>query len=286
VARLSLPFGVILPFVTTSTKIIFQLCEELSIPCTFIDPDGFALCLSINGQNHFVVNNTFGLTSNVDARLAVDKAFQYHLLKDLQLIPFTQSYLDPHSKYVSLKKMNIKEIVKDIETQFSVPFILKRNSGCEGSHVFKIEQKEDLLPQLQNIFDQHSSEYDPIAIAQQYIQPQHEYRVMILNGKIELVYEKTFQEITETLTSQRRWEAITAKLITDSEKILQLQQVVNKILVVWPIAYAGLDVIEDREGKIWLIEVNSAPALAYFIRDNGPELVKQLYKKILLLLAQ
>lgn len=45
--------------------------------------------------------------------------------------------------------------------------------------------------------------------------------------------------------------------------------------------YAGLDLIRDDQEQWWLLEVNSSPGFAIFVRHNGPEKVVELYKNVL-----
>ncbi len=271
---------------TTSTKIICELCEELAIPYQPIDADGVVLELTIKGQSHFVLNNTFGLISDSDAKLALDKTFQAQLLAKSGIIPRTQSYLDPASKYASPTTPSLIESAQRIAQSFSLPLILKKNSGSEGVNVFKIGQADEILPKLSEIFNQNSANYDHVAIAQEYILPKNEYRVVIFQGKIEIAYSKTIAVEAKALLSSHRWQDVTAELVTDERVTVKLTELVSTLFQVWPIRYAGLDIIEDQQGKFWLIEINSSPALAYFVRDNGTELVRKLYREILLALLK
>jgi D-alanine-D-alanine ligase-like ATP-grasp enzyme len=265
---------------TTSTQLISEICQELSIPCRVIDGAGALLEVTIHGKPKFIFNNTFGLISDVEAKISLDKSFQAQVLAGTELIPLTKSYLDPFSKYAIEKKPSINQVSEDILKHFQLPFILKKNSGSEGVNVFLVKNTDEVESSLTKIFNQKSSDYDHVVIAQQYIETNNEFRIIVFENEIQFAYKKT-QTANENFSSQNRWRNVKAELVTDQQKISQLQQLVDTVHSKWPIKYAGLDVIEDRNGQLWLIEINSSPALAYFIRDNGSELVKNLYRKIL-----
>jgi D-alanine-D-alanine ligase-like ATP-grasp enzyme len=47
------------------------------------------------------------------------------------------------------------------------------------------------------------------------------------------------------------------------------------------INFAGADLLRDKNGKLWLLELNSRPVFSIFIRDNGKEPVVKMYEKML-----
>ena len=47
------------------------------------------------------------------------------------------------------------------------------------------------------------------------------------------------------------------------------------------INYAGLDIALDKNGKYWLIEINSSPNYDIFVRDNDRQIVVTMFKGLL-----
>lgn len=270
---------------TTITQLVTEICHQQAIPLRIIDDAGVVLELQLPQRSHLIVNNHLGLISEADAVLCTDKAYQAQLLADIDLMPLTHSYLDPSSKYASTETPNLAQITADIQDRFSLPVMVKKNSGREGVHVFKAQSAEEMTAALNQIFNPHHSEYDHVAVVQPYLEATHEYRVLMWHGQAEVAYTKVAPTQSASFVSAERWAAGRAELVTDSHMLRRLQTVVTTLYQRWPLAYAGLDIIEDPQGRLWLIEVNSAPAITHVVRDNGPEIVRPLFQKMISWLA-
>src|SRR5688572_25443975 len=116
----------------TATTLITQAARELGVSYEFIDDAEAFLYLQFGQKRHYIINNTLGLISNVDQKIARDKNYQYLLLKDVIDLPRTKSYLDWSSKYGEFAKFkSIETIAADILNEFSLPVIIKRNQGAD-----------------------------------------------------------------------------------------------------------------------------------------------------------
>jgi D-alanine-D-alanine ligase-like ATP-grasp enzyme len=262
----------------TATHFLSLTAQKMGIPITFVDPDESILVLHFPKGDHFVVNTKLGLISDADGVLGLDKSYQYQILQKLQLFPKTKSYLDVNSKYREYAKFSSSdEIQKDIQANFSFPLVVKKNRGTESINVFLVTSEIELKEKIATVFNVHHRDYDYVLIAQEYIKPKQEYRVIIYNQHVIFSYTKG-----GTLELKNMSEEKVKKVeVTDSEKQQQINEFVQKIFSVWPLKYGGLDVIEDVSGKLWLIEINTAPSMAMYIEDNGEAKVLALYEQIL-----
>lgn len=248
---------------------LVEACKELKIPYSFLDKN--QNCVAV-GQAPFkyFINASNPLNNESVAVLVKDKEFAYKALDRVVQMPPTKAYFDPaHDEYGLYKTFDSqKEIVEDITRSFTFPLMMKRNRGARTVHVFKCNTKEEVEKTLTTIFDQKNKDYDYVALAQTFIPSTTEYRVIVLDGKIELVYEKNLS-------------AGVAKHITDSATIDKLQKFIYPIFKTIPLRWSGLDIISGTDGNLYLLELNSKPGFGYFLQNNKKEIIVEIYKKIL-----
>ena len=165
--------------------------------------------------------------------------------------------------------------------------IVKMNSGSHGTHVFLCKTKEEVETAIAAIFQKNSSDYDYIALAEDYIESSAEYRVICFDGQVVLAYLKDNSNAVFTGNlSPLHWEGAKAVLISDTTLVATLTRFLAPSFKAFPIHFGGFDVIEDKQGNLHLLEVNSRPDFSIFIRGNGDEPVTLMYEKILVSLAK
>ena len=81
--------------------------------------------------------------------------------------------------------------------------------------------------------------------------------------------------------SPLHWENSHTILINDSELINTIQDFIQPMYDVIPAIYLGIDVAIDDKGKFYIIEINKAPGLEMFVRDNGLEPIVEMQKYII-----
>lgn len=269
---------------STIPSLFSVAAKELGIKNAFIDAEKSMLILHFANKNHFISNTKIGLIRNSEEVLGVDKAYQYELLKEKMIQPKTISYLDFHSKFSKLASFKShEEIRKDIMRNFKFPLIVKKNRGNEGVNVYLVSSEKELEEKIKYIFNLHDKDYDYVLLAQEYIKPSREYRVLVYNQKIALVYLKDNSHATYAGNlSPLHWQNAKTVEVTDSKIMESLNHLCESFFEIWPLKYGGLDIIEDEMGKFWLIEVNTSPSVALFIKDNGNEKIIKLFQEILL----
>jgi glutathione synthase/RimK-type ligase-like ATP-grasp enzyme len=201
-------------------------------------------------------------------------------------MPRTISFISPYcdEKYLEyLEFPSIDKIIAEIERNFKLPVILKRNRGSGGNNVFKCADLLEIRNDLERIFNVNSKNYDYVALVQEPINIVKEYRSVCLNQEQIVVYEKDISqaEFIGNL-SPLHWEGAIAKQVDDLQTMTAIAEFIKPIFEKMPtIAYVGLDVALDDHGIYWLIEANSHPNFDIFIRDNGESAIVGLFQKIL-----
>jgi len=281
-----------------------EACKEAGVPIRPLDEHGNCVELLIPRvskhapndartllpKKHHFLHSVVPLNLHSWASIARDKGFTYETLKDAVNLPRTKSFMDPavpeeYQAYV--KQASQAEIVADMLSSFSLPFIVKRNSGAMGKNVFLCKTEAEVSAAVASVFRKDVPGYDYIVLAQEYVNVAREYRVLVLDGQIEVVYEKSKEGATFVGNlSPLHWDGAKAVLISDEATISAIAAFIAPLFEALPIRWTGLDVALDTEGKWQLFEINSAPQVKYLVRDNGKEIMKRVYRKILALLSE
>lgn len=248
---------------TTNTRCLIKACQSLSIPYETLDTNGNFVALTVSGKkNLFFANYSTPFNSNSFCKIAKDKEFTRFLLKDVIQMPKTLGIFDPtYDEGGEIK--NIGSLENDIEqimTGLEFPVVLKPNSLSGGRNYSLCRSKEEIKNTLQNIFKK-DNHYDYLALAQEYIEPQNEYRVIVFKNEVVLIYTRE-----EEIKDKAVWRAI--------------EDFIKPIFAKIDIGFAGLDIINGKNG-MYLLEMNSEPGFAYFIEKNGEKPIIGLYENML-----
>lgn len=274
----------------TNIKMLLEACKKLSVEYEILHPNQNLVKVKICDREFYFTNYSTPLTPQSIAEIFKDKQYFYQVFRDVVKMPRTVSFVSPYcdQKYQEyLQFSTIEEIIAEIESNFELPIILKRNRGSGGNNVFKCFDLPQVRNALDHIFDVNSKNYDYVALAQEPINIVKEYRSVCLNQEQVILYDKDFSqaEFTGNL-SPLHWEGAIAKQVNNHETIAAIAEFIEPIFQKMPIAYVGLDVAIDDRGVYWLIEANSHPNFDIFIRDNGEDAIVELFEKFLKLLSK
>lgn len=270
------------------TKCLVEACKRLDIPNSFIADDENFLQVNIGDSRYYFPGASTPFNDGSTSKICRDKEFTYKLLNGVIAMPKSMGFVDPEGPegyrgYAHVSSH--EEIIETICSEFGFPVIVKRNSGSQGQHVFLCETQEAVAEAVSKIFEKDGEEpqkYDHVALAQEYITGKKEYRAVIFEKNIILLYEKDITDATFTGNlSPLHWENSKAINVTDEKTIERLQTFTAPIYPLLDLRYGGLDIIEDASGNLSLVELNSRPGFGRFAKDNGSEPLVKMYMKIL-----
>lgn len=288
-------------------EIIKEICKEEDIKIEIMSND-YLIKLTKNNVTKFIWGCKFPLNNHSIGSIIDDKYALYEICKNNN-IPIIEHQIvwDPSNKLGE----NTLEILKEYFNKYNRDVVLKPNNGSKGIDVYHLTNLDDLINVSNNLF----SKYFSLSICP-YYDIKNEYRVVILDNEVKLVYEKDklvvkgndkdrvkdllnksnpiyFQNMDlakydyvlsdgEILEYDWRFNlsrGATAKLINDKNlenKIASLALDVTKILGA---CFVSVDIINSN-GNLLVMEVNSGVCIdkvCNFI-DRDFKIVKEIYR--------
>lgn len=154
-------------------KIIKEICDEENIKFSLLSKD-FLIKLE-KEKIHYIFGYKFPLNNHGIGQVLDDKYATFEVLKDLnfktvEIIPIFNNYNSNHL----LDYLNKHKEV-----------IVKSNIGTCGNEVFKVSNMPDLIDKLDELLQKNS----PVCLSP-YYHIKNEYRVIILNNEVKLIYGK------------------------------------------------------------------------------------------------
>lgn len=266
----------------SNIRCLIKACQALNIEYQILHSSENLVLIA---NKYIFTNWATPLLSHAEYRLLVDKEYTQTLFSSVIQMPKTKAYLTPKIDPTSTPQHHFslyEDIISDFEKDFSYPLIIKRNAGTHGEGVFLVKNKLEAHNAINEIFDEHNKNWDFVALVQDYIKTKKEFRVVTLNGKIEVAYLKDISNATFSGNlSPLHWQGSKAVLINSQDIISKLQNFIAPIFTRLPLTFCGIDVIQDENDILWMIEINGSPGFDYFCRDNGDEKIISLYQKML-----
>lgn len=272
-----------------NTASLVEACKNLGIPFSFYDDNHNLIGVALD-REYFFANASTPFNDESVSKISKDKEFTYRVLRGIIEMPKTLGFLDPHCdpEYASyVKYPSHKDIVNEIEKNFSYPVIVKKNSGAQGNYVFKCKDRAEATCAVKTIFTKKARSYDYVALAQECLHIAHEYRVVVFQNEIVLVYEKDFSKatITDNISPLHQTNS-KAVLIQDKNILEELSAFIAPLSHKIHLGFVGLDIIVDKHGALWLLEINTKLGFRYFVKDNGTAPLVNIYEKMLLFLRE
>ncbi len=170
-------------YLSNFAKLIMEICQEEEIVCTPLS-DYWAFHLEKQKKQTYIYGYQFALNSAASGSICSDKGTASEVMS-LQQIPNVEHIccMSPIKMEYASPSGNWNRIEKMLQTHGTL--VLKDNHGTGGDLVFHAKTKLELEHASQLIF----SKADSMAISPYYC-VDNEYRVILLNGEVKLVYSK------------------------------------------------------------------------------------------------
>lgn len=292
-------------------KMISEICKKNNINYKFVSKD-WIIVLEKNGIEKVISGYKYSLNDHALGIVMDDKFALYELLNNNNLPIIDHNILfNPNSKYGK----NTYKLAKDYFLNYNSDVVVKPNKGTTGSHVYHIKDEKELIEKMNTIFNKNFS----LSICP-YYQIDSEYRVVVLDNNIELVFEKirptvigdgasTIKELLLKLNKDYfekvnldkydyvldsgkeftyGWhfnlnKGATAKIVTDENLLNKLTDIAVNTTKKINARFVSVDIIRCK-GDFYILEINSGVCInkvCNFI-DNGYEIAKSIYEKAIL----
>lgn len=263
---------------------LVKACENLGMSYQKIDQLGNLIGINIDGEDFYFTISRVPINNEPIAAICLSKAYAYWFLNKELAMPKTKAYLDPDSEEEEIQK-NVeyktqKLVVADILKNFQLPVVVKMNAGAKGKHVYKCESKKEVANAVKAVFLKKQKYYDSTILAQEFIEIKNEYRAILLDGEMLLLYEKVSNEKITNLSPLHNDDG-RAEVVTDENIQNEIKNLVEGSLKLKKLEWIGLDIARDEKGRLFVLELNTRPGFSYFIRDNGDTLIVEMYEKLL-----
>lgn len=266
------------------TSCFIQACHQLGYPYHILHSGNNTLKIILPHKDTYIINGHGEWLSDHHREICLDKDIQINIIGS-HLFPKTLSACDPYlsSMYQSYaSQTSYTEIIQTWEKTFSYPFIIKPNRGAQGINVQIIHNQEQALQAITNIFYQDQRYYDYIALGQEYLNIKKEYRVICLDGTIEMILEKDVSQAQYTGNiSPLHWTGATVIWKTDVVLYDIMEKIVSEVFSSLHLTFGGLDIVQTQDNQFYLLEINAHPGFRLFRKVYGDKPLISLYTKLL-----
>ena len=302
-------------------KIIKEICIEHDIKCSFLSKD-WVIMLEKDGKTRFISGYKFDSNLHGVGSVADDKYALYEVLK-AKTIPVAEHKI----VYAETNKLdyavgcNTREYVKEYFIKNNNHIVIKPNCGTCGNNVFNVTNIDEIDDILSGIF---ASNYS-ISICPFY-EIKHEYRVVMLEGKKELLYakylpkvigdgKKTIRQLLfefnygyfvdklddakydRVLANKEvfiyNWkfnlsQGSVAREVSDEMLVEKLTNLAEMVCKELNIGFASIDIIQTRDDALLVLEVNSGVMLENYVDlvPDGYKIAKRVYEKAVIKLFE
>ena len=293
-------------------KIIKEICLDKGINYSLLSRDWITM-LEYKGKTGFISGFQFSLNDHALGNIMDDKYALYEVLRKKNI-----SVAEHH---ILFKNTNINDYAEGYNNTIKVkdffhkhkPIVIKANTGSCGTNVFKVNKEEEIEPIVNQLFEHnHSISYCP------YYDIKNEYRMIVIDGEVELLYKKVKpvvigngkdtirtllidfnnhffidklndKEYDRVLDKDEVYEydwrfnlsrGASASLDISNEIKEELLNIKNQICSSLNIGFASIDIIET-DNELRVLEINSGVMTENIIEiiDNGKEIVRNIYSK-------
>lgn len=297
-------------------ELIEEISKELNIEYTYLSKDWIIRLVKDNIVK-YLAGNKFDLNPHALGLILDDKYAFYDTLHSLNIPACIHHiFYRPNNKYhYAINCNTYEEIIKYFE-KYQKNIVVKANNGSLGTDVYNITDKEKLIKTLDKLFEKNYS----ISVCP-YYEIKNEYRVIVLNNEIKLIYKKikpiiygdgisTVKELLikfnpyyfqnkslpnnilkkdEEYLYDWRFNLSKGSIASDEidtdikEKLSEIALTVSKKV---GIVFASIDIVELSDHSLLVLEANSGVSIdkcTHFL-TNGKDLAKNIYKEAIITL--
>lgn len=293
-------------------EIIKEICKEKNIKIDILS-EGWIIVLQKNNKKKFIVGHKFDINNHALGKILDDKYGTYEILKlsDVPVCEHSIAYSKINKSTYAIKYNTLNYYI-EIFNKYNQDIVIKENTGTCGKNVNRIKSIEELKEYYNNNKSEKSLSICP------FYRIINEYRVIVLNNKVELIYKKelpkvigngksTIKELLETFNYQYfkninsielnkilkkdeeytyNWkfnlsQGAKANFKIDKTEKNNLMKIINKIVKNLELGFCSVDIIKTTDNEYRVLEINSGIMTNNLIKENinCAKNIKKIYTK-------
>ena len=206
----------------------------------------------------YLFGNDFGLNNTATRAICNDKSACYQVLTR-EDIPALEHRILLRPGSLGAPQHGTFTLAQQAFTDFDTQAVCKPNSGSSGSDIYFVTSQTQLEKSLIDLFAHHRaitiSPFVPITA---------EYRVCVLNGNVELVYEKIRKDGE---TQHNLSHGALAQPVTNTSLHTTLSTLAIQATDALNATFVHVDII-DVDGKLMILEINSGIMFEHYAMQS------------------
>ena len=256
-------------------KILLEIAKENGFKVRRVIDNVFEL--KKGNKKVYIRGKNFGINSSVAGKLAANKGQTYMILKqnEIPAVPhFGLYHPETYAEFGDQKNRNKRRIDAILKRE-KWPLVIKPAEGSSGKGVELVSRKRDLKNAMNELFIREDE-----VVLSPFRVIEHEYRVVVFNGKVELIFDKKRNDKDEF--RHNLCFGAKTEIVSQEDKVYKkLSNLAKRTAKILGLEFASVDIIETEEFGLEILEVNSIVSLSYF-GSESPEkykIAKGIYKK-------
>lgn len=214
--------------------------------------DDWVLRLEKDGQIRWVIGYQFDVNTAAASALAQDKVATHLLLKQANI---------PSIEHILIRSLPHVQINASSFSALTEPFVLKPLDGTGGREV-------RLVSTQQAVEMVNTSSEVAWAASPQY-QLSSEYRVIVLDGEVQVAYQKTIPTMLHGLKLFNLGLGAVAVDIADEAKVIAVVSLAVDACTAASLRLASVDIAELEHGELRVLEINDGIMMENYARQSG-----------------
>lgn len=255
-------------------KILHDLAKDNGYKITRIIDSVYEL--KKGNKSVYVRGKNFGLNSALSAAFAKNKAQTFEILRrnNIKAVPHYEIYQPAFYALFGDQEKRNKMRINAVIKKEKLPLVLKPAEGNKSRGVVLCSSKSKINKYARDLF---ITEHELVLCPFREIK--HEYRVVILNGKVELIFDKVKPE---RVKRGKLVFGVKPKMLAKTDKVCKkLETIAKRASKALGLEFATVDIIETEKEGFEVLEINSNVCLGHFGNTNKEyfDVAKGIYKK-------
>ena len=258
-------------------KILHELAKENGYKLTRIIDSVYEF--KKGNKSVYIKGKNFGQNTSLSSALSKNKAETFEILRrnKIKTVPHYEIYQPAFYAYFGDQTKRNRARINAVIKKEKLPLVLKPAEGNKSRDVSLNHTKRQLNKRIKDLFV-----YERELVLCPFRKIEHEYRCVVLNNKVELIFDKNKKEYTRR--GKLIFGGMNPKILEKSEKpYKKLETTSKRVAKILKLEFATVDIIETEAEGLEVLEVNSNVCLGHFGNRNKThyEIAKNIYQKAL-----